>query len=98
MKKKKLKQRIAELEKERDREKFNAQEWEDIYIQCIEELKKHGVKVKITFAEPPIIDASRTEDDKPKYVHGINTAPPTLVFDFSAHDNNIKSKTGRKFF
>lgn len=86
MKKKKLKQRIAELESRLGAEKSRAQAWENISNQFIGELNKCGIKTKIIFPQPPLVDASRMEDAETRYKHGINTTPPTLSFDFTEHD------------
>lgn len=88
MKKKKLKQRIKQLESQLGTEKSRAEAWEYISHCFIDGLKKHGVKTQIIFPKPPLVDASRTEDDVAKYTHGINTSPPTLSFDFTEHDKN----------
>lgn len=97
MKKKKLKQRIANLESQLGTEKSRAEAWEYISHCFIDGLKKHGVKTQIIFPEPPLVDASQTEDDVARYVPGINTAPPTLLFDFTERDKkeicDIKEKT-----
>lgn len=86
MKKKKLKQRIAELESELGQAKSRSEAWQDISHRFISELNAHGVKTEITFDEPPTIEVSCVEDAEEKYIHGINTAPPTLSFDFAEHD------------
>lgn len=88
MKKKKLKQRIDELESRLGTEKSRAEAWEHISHCFIDGLKKHGVKTQIIFPEPPLVDASRLEDRKIRYKHGINAAPPTLLLDFTEHDKN----------
>lgn len=86
MRKKNLKQRIAKLESWLGAEKSRAEAWEHISHCFIDGLKKHGVKTKIIFPEPPLVDVSRMEDRKTKYKHGINASPPTLSFDFTEHD------------
>lgn len=92
MKKKKLKQRIAELESQLGTAKSRAEAWEHISHCFIDGLKEHGVKTEIIFPKPPLVDVSRTEDDVAKYAHGINTAPPTLSFDFVEHDRKVLQK------
>lgn len=89
MRKKKLKQRIAKLESELRTAKSSKELWESTAFRFVDDLKGYGVKTEIIRAEPPIIDISQMEDDKPKYTQGINTAPSTLVFDFSEHDKKI---------
>lgn len=89
MKKKKLKQRIAELESQLRTEKSRAQGWEDISHGFIEKLMEYGVKTEIKFPEPPVIEVSNTEDDVAKYEFGISTEPPTLLFDFTEHDKKV---------
>ena len=86
MKKKKLKQRIAELESQLGMEKSRAEAWEHISHCFIDRLKEHGVKAQIIFPKPPLVDASRMEDTETRYKHGINPTPPTLSFDFTEHD------------
>lgn len=89
MKKKKLKQRIAELESRLGAEKSRAEAWEHISHCFIDRLKEHGVKAQIIFPKPPLVDASRMEDTETRYKHGINTTPPTLSFDFTDHDKKV---------
>lgn len=89
MKKKKLKQRIAELELQLGQEKSRIEAWKDISHRLISELKERGVKASIILPERLVIEASRVEDDAPRYAHGINTAPPTLSFDFTEHDKTV---------
>lgn len=96
MKKKKLKQRIAELESQLGTEKSNKEIWESMFCRLMADLKGYGVKTEIIPAEPPVIEASRTEDDVAKYAHGINTAPPTLSFDFTEHDKKVIHDFKRK--
>lgn len=98
MKKKKLKQRIAELESQLGTEKSRAEGWEEISCRFIDELREHGVKVRIIPAKPPVIEVSRTEDDVAKYAHGINTAPTTLLFDFTEHDKNVRAEMAVEIF
>lgn len=86
MKKKKLKQRIAELESQLGMEESRAEVWEHISHCFIDRLKEHGVKTQIIFLKPPLVDASRLEDRKTRFKHGINATPPTLSFDFTEHD------------
>lgn len=86
MKKKKLKKRIAKLESQLGTEKSRAEAWEHISHCFIDELKEQGVKTELIFPKPPLVDASRMEDTETRYEHGINTAPPTLSFDFTEHD------------
>lgn len=86
MKKKKLKQRIAELESRLGEEKSRAEAWEHISHCFIDRLKEHGVKTQIIFPKPPLVDVSRLEDRKTRFKHGINATPPTLSFDFTEHD------------
>lgn len=86
MKKKKLKQRIAELESRLGTEKSRAEAWEHISHCFIDELKEQGVKTELIFPKPPLVDASRMEDTKTRYKHGINAAPPILSLDFTEHD------------
>ncbi len=93
MKKKKLRKRIAELESQLGTEKSRAEAWEHILHCFIDGLKEHGVKTQIIFPEPTLIDVSRLEDRNTKYKHGINTAPPTLSFDFTEHDTKIRLET-----
>lgn len=88
MKKKKLKQRIAELESKLGQEKSRSEARKDISRRFINELKERGVKASIILPERPVIEASRTEDDVVKYAFGINTTPPTLLLDFTEHDKN----------
>lgn len=92
MKKKKLKQRIKELESQLETEKSRAQAWEDISHRFIEELMECGVRTEINFPEPPVIEVQGYEDDEKKYRFGINTEPPTLSFDFTEHDKNVRSE------
>ena len=89
MKKKKLKQRIAELELELSLSKSSRETWESMFLRMMADLKGYGVKTEIIPAEPPVIDVSRTEDSVAKYEHGISTAPPTFLFDFTEHDKKI---------
>lgn len=93
MKKKKLKQRIKELESQLETEKSRAQAWEDISHRFIEELRKCGVRTEINFPEPPVIETQNYEDDVKKYRFGINTEPPTLSFDFAEHDKKIYAES-----
>lgn len=93
MKKKKLKQRIAELESQLGTEKSRAEAWEHISHCFIGELKEQGVKTELIFPKPPLFDVSRMEDTETRYKHGINTAPPTLSLDFTEHDKKIRSET-----
>lgn len=88
MKKKKLKQRITELESKLGQEKSRSEAWKDISHRFISELKERGIKVSIILPERPVIEVSRTEDDVAKYAFGINTLPPTLSFDFTEHNKN----------
>ena len=88
MKKKKLKQRITELESKLGQEKSRSEAWKDISHRFISELKERGIKVSIILPERPVVEVSRTEDDVAKYAFRINTAPPTLSFDFTEHDKN----------
>lgn len=62
----------------------------------IADLKGYGVEAEIIPAESPVIEVSRTEDNVAKYAHGINTAPPTLSFDFTEHDGKIETKCAFK--
>lgn len=94
MKKKKLKQRIVELESQLGTAKQNEEIWESMFVRLMADLKGYGVKTEIIRAESPVIDVSRTEDDTPKYIHGINTMPPTLSFDFTEHDKNVITNHG----
>lgn len=89
MKKKKLKQRIDELESKLGQEKSRSEAWKDISHRFISELKEHGVKASIILPERPVIEVSRTYDDVAKYAFGINTAPPTLSFDFTEYDKTV---------
>lgn len=98
MKKKKLKHRIAELESQLETEKSRAQAWNDIAYRFINELKEYGVRVKIIPAELPVIEVTKMEDDVAKYAHGINTAPPTLSFDFTEHDKNVRAEMAVEIF
>jgi len=86
VKKKKLKQRITELESKLGQEKSRSEAWKDISHRFISELKERGVEVSIILPERPAVEVSHTEDDVAKYAFGINTAPPTLLFDFTEHD------------
>ena len=86
MKKKKLKQRIAELESRLGMAEASKETWESMFVRLMADLKGYGVKTEIIPSEPPVIEVSRTEDDVEKYVYGINTIPPTLSFDFTEHD------------
>lgn len=88
MKKKKLKQRITELESKLGQEKSRSEAWKDISHRFISELKERGVETSIIFPERPVIEVSHTEDDVAKYAFGINTEPPTLLLDFTEHDKN----------
>lgn len=92
MKKKKLKQRIAELESRLGAEKSRAEEWENISHCFIDRLKEHGVKTQIIFPKHPLVDVSRLEDRKTRFKHGINATPPTLSFDFTERDKEINKK------
>lgn len=89
MKKKKLKQRIDRLESELRSEKSNKKMWESMFVRLMADLKGYGVKTEIIPAEAPVIDVSHTEDSVAKYERGINTAPPTLSFDFMEHDKKV---------
>lgn len=89
MKKKKLKKQIAELKSRLGAEKSRAQAWENISHQFIGELNKCGIKTKIIFPQPPLVDASRMEDVNARYKRGINNEPPTLSFDFTEHDKTV---------
>ena len=89
MKKKKLKQRIKQLESQLGTEKSRSEAWKDISHRFISELKEHGVKTTIIFPEPPLVDVSRLEDRKTRFKHGINATPPTLSFDFTEHDKTV---------
>ncbi len=93
MKKKKLKQRIAQLESQLATAKLRAESWEDISHGFIEKLMEYGVKTEIEFPEPPVIETSRTEDMTAQYMFGINTEPPTLSFDFTEHDKKIYAES-----
>lgn len=92
MNKKKLKKRIAELELELDVEKSNKEIWESMFVRLMADLKGYGVETQIIPAESSLIEVSRIEDDTAKFMHGINTAPPTLSFDFTEHDAKIRSE------
>lgn len=89
MKKKKLQQRIAELESQLRRAKSNEEIWKDMFERVIADLKGYGIKTEIIPAEPPVIEVSRMEDDKPVYAYGISTVPPTLSYDFTEHDKKV---------
>ena len=95
MKKKKLKQRIAELESRLRTEKSRAQGWEDISHGFIEKLMEYGVKTEIKFPEPPVIEVSSTEDDVAKYEFVIDTTQPAFSFDFTEHDKILIQKKQR---
>lgn len=94
MKKKKLKQRIYNLESQLVTAKLRAESWEDISNRFIEKLMEYGVKTEIKFPEPPVIEVTSTEDDVAKYAFGINTEPPTLSFDFMEHDKKVIVRHG----
>lgn len=88
MKKKKLKQRIEQLESQLETAKSREWAWEDTSHRFIEELMECGVKTEIIYPELLVIETSQFEDDAPRYA-GINTAPPTLSFDFTEHDKTV---------
>lgn len=94
MKKKKLKQRISNLESQLVTAKSIAQGWEDISRGFIEKLMEYGVKTEINAPKPTVIEVSQTEDDVAKYEFGINTEPPTLSFDFTEHDKKVAVNHG----
>lgn len=98
MKKKKLKQRIYNLESQLVTAKLRAESCEDISHRFIEKLMEYGVKTEIKFPELPVIEVSSTEDDVAKYAFGINTEPPTLSFDFTEHDKKIYAESRSRAF
>lgn len=98
MKKKKLKQHVADLESKLRMARLNEEIWKDMFYRLMADLKGYCVETQIIPTEPPTIEVSQTEDDVAKYTHGITTTPPTLLFDFSEHDAKIRSEMAIEIF
>lgn len=90
MKKKKLKKRILQLESERNRLAPNEDVWKDMFLRFIEELGNHEAKAEIVFPEPPMIEVESKDGVSMEYIPGITTEPPTIKFDFSKHDSELR--------
>lgn len=90
MKKKKLKKRILQLESERNRLASNEDVCKDVFLRFIEELENQGVKVEIVCPEPPILAVESEDGVSMKYIPGETTEPPTIKFDFSKHDSELR--------
>ena len=77
--KKELKKRIYELERERDRAVSDAEVWKDMLYRFLETLEKeHGIKSKIIFPEPPMIECAN-EDGEIYFIKGMTTGSPTII-------------------
>lgn len=89
MKKKELRQRIYELEKEKSEILKNEKMWNDVVKRFIKELGEYGVKAEIHFPENPLIPVLDSKGIT-KYIPGMAIEPPpTLSFDFTEHDSMI---------
>lgn len=95
MRKKKLIERIYELESEVARLKDNEDYWKDMIMRFAKGLHEHGVEAEIVFPEPPKINVS-TLEEKEQYIDGRTTELPTLRFDFTEHDEKIKIEVDGK--
>lgn len=94
MKKKKLKQRISNLESQLVTAKSIAQAREDILYRFLGELEEYGVKTEINTPKPTVIEVAQTEDDVAKYEFGIDTTQPAFSFDFTEHDKKVIVRHG----
>lgn len=93
MRKKKLIERISELESEVARLKDNEEYWKDMIMRFAKGLHEHGVEVEIVFPEPPTMEFMG--DDGIMYhipgrrdIGGI----VELRFDFTEHDEKVKNQ------
>lgn len=93
--KKKEKIRILEAENKALNEKF------EIAFELINAIKRSlkyfGVDMNIVFPEPKMINVTTTDDSisgdyQEKYVPGIITDSPNIVFDFTEHDMKVSRK------
>lgn len=89
MKKKKLKQRIVNLESELATARSNEEVWKSMFDRIMADLKGYGIKTEIIPAEPPVIELTKTEDAIASYGFGMTAIPPTLSFDFTERDEKI---------
>lgn len=92
MKKKKLKKRILQLESERNRAISNEDIWKDMILRFVKELEHYGVRAEIKFPEPPIIEVESEDAMTMKYIPGMTAELPTMKFDFSKHDEEVRLK------
>lgn len=91
MRKKKLIERISELESENARLKDNEEYWKDMIMRFAKGLHEHGVEVEIVFLRGSEFEVTEL-DGNPKYIYGMRTEPPELRFDFKEHDAKVKNQ------
>lgn len=94
MKKSELKQRISELEIERDNAVSYQEMWKESANAILKQLIEHGVHIDVDMPETPMIECTTGCDMKRKFVKGKVDGVPVITFDFTEHDMNVLRKQG----
>lgn len=88
-KRKKLKQKISELESEKNIAKIRVDGLERTINEIILELHENGVEYGIKLPKRVILNAETLEDTGEHTCYGRTTEQPKIEFDFSKHDAEV---------
>lgn len=91
MKKKKLKKRIKQLERERNSAELHRQDWKNVFDDVFQQLLNAGV-ILISAdenPEPPTIHCETLDGNNKADIHGMKASPLKFELDFSKHDAEV---------